>query len=101
MQRLSSIEKMGDKRSATSYWNMKEEWGGTELHVPCGKTNDRNERVLSYRGADKSLARPGRKQARKHVKGRARFQQHRDASCHQVFFFFSCKAMRQRKYTPF
>ena len=25
MQRLSSIEKMGDKRSAVSYWNMKEE----------------------------------------------------------------------------
>jgi len=33
-------------------------------------------------GADKSLVRPGRKQARKHVVGRARFQQHRDASCH-------------------
>ena len=27
-----------------------------------------------YRGADKSLARPGRKRARNHVKGRARFQ---------------------------
>ena len=24
---------------------------------------------------------------RKHVRRRARFQQHRDASCHQVFFF--------------
>jgi len=31
--------------------------------------------------------------------GRARFQQHRDATCHQ--FFFSCKAKRQRKFTPF
>ena len=41
---------------------------------------------ILYRGADKSLARPGRRQARKHVKGRARFQQHRDASCHQAFF---------------
>jgi len=30
---------------------------------------------------------------------RARFQQHRDASFHQVFFF--CKARRQRKFTPF
>jgi len=37
----------------------------------------------TYRGADKSLARPGRKQAQKHVRD-ARFQQHRDASCHQV-----------------
>ena len=37
-------------------------------------------------GADKSLARPGRKQTRKHVRD-ARFQQHRDANCDQVFFF--------------
>jgi len=44
-------------------------------------------RVLgNYRSADKSLARPGRKQARKNVRD-ALFQQHRDASCHQVFFF--------------
>ena len=40
-----------------------------------------------YHGADKSLARPGRKQAWKHIRRRARFQQHRDASCHQGFFF--------------
>ena len=39
----------------------------------------------------KSLARPGRKQARKHVKQQARFQQHRDASCHQDFFFLQDK----------
>jgi len=39
-----------------------------------------------YRGDDKSLAWPGRKQARKHVRRRARFHQHRDASCHQFFF---------------
>ena len=39
--------------------------------------------MLLYRGVDKSLARPGRKQARKHVK-EARFQRHRDASCRQV-----------------
>jgi len=35
---------------------------------------------------------------RKFVSRRARFQQHGDASCHQ---FFSCKARRQRKFTPF
>jgi len=35
-------------------------------------------------GADKSLARPGNKQARKHVTRNARFQQHRDASYHQA-----------------
>ena len=28
---------------------------------------------------------------RKHVRRRARFQQHRDASCHQVFFFSARK----------
>jgi len=39
----------------------------------------------SYRDADKSLARPGRKQARKHVRG-ARFQQNRDERRHQVSF---------------
>jgi len=36
---------------------------------------------------------------RKHVRRRARFQQHRDASCHHVFF--SCKARHRRKFTPF
>jgi len=39
-----------------------------------------------YLGADKSLARPGRKQARKNVRRSARFQQHRDASSHQFSF---------------
>ena len=37
---------------------------------------------------------------RKHVRWSARFQQHRDASCHKVLFF-SCKARRPRKFTPF
>jgi len=32
--------------------------------------------------------------------GRARFQQHRDASCHQVFNFL-CKTRRRRKFKPF
>jgi len=78
-------------------------------------------------GADKSLARPtfrcrrtesivslerevcscvklqvfscyrGRKEA---CQRRARIQQHRDASCHHDIFF-SCKARRRRKFTPF
>ena len=34
----------------------------------------------------------------KHVRRRARFQQHRDTCCRQVF---SCKAMRRMKFTPF
>ena len=49
----------------------------------------------TYRGADKSLARPGRKQARKPRQGRARFQQHRDASCYQVFFSPQGKAPKE------
>ena len=32
---------------------------------------------------------------RKHVRRRKRFQQHRDASCHQIFIF-PCKARRRR-----
>jgi len=55
--------------------------------------------VCNTGGPDKSLARAGRKQTRKHLKERARFQQHRDASCHQVFF--PRKARRRRKFTPF
>jgi len=39
-----------------------------------------------YRGADKSLARPGMRQALEACQGCARFQQNRDASCHQVSF---------------
>ena len=50
--------------------------------------------ILYYRGADKSLTRPGKKQARKHVRD-ARFQQHRDASCHQVLFFLQGKALKE------
>jgi len=32
---------------------------------------------------------------RKHVRRRARFQQHRDASCHQVFFFLQGKTWKE------
>ena len=41
------------------------------------------------------IPRPGRKQARNHVKERPRFQQHRDASCHQVFFFLQSKVPKE------
>ena len=44
----------------------------------CGPGTD-----YLHRGAGNSLARPGKKQARKHVRD-ARFQQHRDASYHKV-----------------
>ena len=41
---------------------------------------------ISCQGADKSFAGTERAQAEKHVRRRARFQQHRDASCHQFLF---------------
>jgi len=48
-----------------------------------------------YRGADKSLARPGRETSSEACQGRGRCQQHRDASCHQVFFFLQGKAPKE------
>ena len=53
-----------------------------------------DKRPSSYRGADKSLPRPGRKTSSEACQGRARFQQHRDASC-QVFFFLQGKAPKE------
>jgi hypothetical protein len=51
--------------------------------------------TLIPRGADTPLDRPGRKQTRKHVRRRERFQQHRDASCHQNFFNPQGKAPKE------
>jgi len=47
-----------------------------------------------YRGADKFLARPGSMQAWKDFRPRARFQQHRDASC-QICFPLQGKAPKE------
>jgi len=54
--------------------------------------------LARYRGADKSLARPGRKQARKHVRYTRDFN---NIETKAVKFLFSCKARRRRKFTPF
>jgi len=54
---------------------------------------------LHYRGADKSLARQRRKQARKHVRDARDFN---NIETRAVIKFFSpCKARRRRKFTPF
>ena len=50
---------------------------------------------LKYRDADKSLARPGRKQAQKHVRDEREFKQNRDASCHQVTFLLQGKEPKE------
>ena len=51
-----------------------------------------------YRSADKSLARRGRKQARKHVGDARDFNIETRAV---IKFFFSCKGRRRRKFTQF
>ena len=52
-----------------------------------------------YRGADKSLARPGRKKARKYVRDARDFNNIETRVVNK--FFFSCKARRRRKFTSF
>ena len=54
---------------------------------------------ILYRGVDKSLARPGRKQARKHVRDARDFNNIETRAV--IKFFFPCKARRQTKFTPF
>ena len=44
--------------------------------------------VSRYRGADKSLARPGRKQARKHVRDARDFNNIETRAAIKFFFFF-------------
>ena len=58
-----------------------------------------NTDPTTYRGADKTLARPGRKQAREHVRDARDFNNMETRAV--IKFFFSCKARRQRKFTPF
>ena len=49
--------------------------------------------VSLYRGADKSLARPGRKEARKHVRDERDFN---NIETRAAINFFFCKARRRR-----
>ena len=85
----------------------------TNIHAPGGiRTHDPSRRTTSdlhlrprghwdrlyYRGADKSLARPRRKQTRKHVRDVRDFNIETRAV---IKFFFPCKARRRRKFTPF
>jgi len=51
-----------------------------------------------YWGSGKSLARLGRKQARKHVRDARDFN---NIETRAVIKFFSCKARRRRKFTLF
>jgi len=51
------------------------------------------------RDADKALARPGRKQARKHVRNARDFNNIETRAV--IKFFFFCKSRRRRKFMPF
>ena len=48
-----------------------------------------------YRGADKSLARPGRKQARKHDRDARDFNNIETRAVHKFFFFLQGKAPKE------
>ena len=52
-----------------------------------------------YRGADKSVVRPGKKQAQKHVRVARDFSKTETRAVIKLFFF--CKARRRREFTPF
>ena len=75
------------------------------LAVTCGIFRSLRPAVLMgfYRGADKSLARPGRKQSRKHVRVVREFRN--IGTWAVIKFLFSsssfCRARRRRKFTPF
>ena len=55
--------------------------------------------VTLYRGTDKSLARPGRKQARKHVRDTRDFNNIETLAV--IKFLLSCKARHRMKFTQF
>jgi len=65
-----------------------------------GKNLGQSSSVPLYRGADKSLGRPGRKQAQKHVSNARSFNNIETLAVIKVYFP-PCKARRQRKFTPF
>jgi len=55
--------------------------------------------LCQYRGADRSLTRSGRKQARKHVRDARDFNNIETRAV--IRFFFFSKARHRRKFTPF
>jgi len=73
----------------------------SEESLPITQGNipeDTNPHQHPYRCADKSLARPGRKQARKHFMDVRDFN---NIKTRGVIKIFPCKARRLRKFTPF
>ena len=54
-----------------------------------------SENLVSYRGTDKSLARPGRKQARKHVRDARDFNNIETRAVIKVSYFLQGKAPKE------
>ena len=74
----------------------------TKCHINSVISSDDGHIIARnmYQGADKSLARPGRKQDRKHVRD-ARDFNNIETRAVIKFFFFPCTARRRRKFTQF
>ena len=80
-----------------SVWDIETEEIMTDGAITSSSCENHTKKYTQ--GADKSLARPGRKQARKHVRDAREFK---NIETRVVIKFFSpCKARRRRKFTPF
>ena len=65
------------------------------LAIPFAAGDHNHPQHESYRSADKSLARPGRKQARKHVRGARDFNNIETRAVVNVFFPLQGKAQKK------
>jgi len=61
----------------------------------CGLMRKHMEHIYIYRGADKSLARPGRKQARKYFRNARDFNNIETRAVIKFFFFLQGKAPKE------
>jgi len=76
---------------------------GCVIKIVCETLVETNSDIYQsywhlYRGADKTLARPGRKQAQKHIRDALDFNH---IETRAVIKFLFCKASRRRKFTQF
>ena len=73
------------------------QWEGTRCQTKDGRKEGRKEEGNEefYRGADKSLTRPGRKQTRKHVRDSRDFNNIWTRAVIKLFFFLQVKAPKE------
>ena len=69
------------------------------LTIGGGGNSSHKKMYYNYRGADKSLALPGRKRARKHVRDARDFNNNETPAV--IKSPIPCKARRRTKFTPF